>query len=120
MIDKIPKMASIHHFSVVNSSSCSDKTVPNDMCAFFFNEKDCGGQSYLVPIRHNIRLSDYRFDHLGTKEIIAESLLVRPGCMFIGKDEYLTRDHVQMKSKKFQDFCPPGPPLAWIWKWFTG
>ena len=89
---------------MANASSCSGKTVPQGMCALFFNEEDCGGQAYLVPIRHYTRLSDYRFDHLGTKEIVAESLLVRQGCMFIGKDQYLTREHVQMKSKQFQDF----------------
>ena len=76
-----------HYYSVANSSSCSGKTVPQGMCALFFNEEDCGGQAYLVPIRHYTRLSDYRFAHFGPKDIVAESVLVRPGCKFIGKDD---------------------------------
>ena len=45
----------LNYFSAVNSSPCSGQTVPQDMCALFFNERDCGGQAYSMPIRHNIR-----------------------------------------------------------------
>ena len=77
---------------MANASSCSGKTVPQGMCALFFNEEDCGGQAYLVPIRHYTRLSDYRFAHFGPKDIVAESVLVRPGCKFIGKVDGMMQD----------------------------
>ena len=65
-----------------STSSCSGKTVPRDVCALLYDEEDCGGWEHEVPIGYS---ELPRFSLSGPKKNDAESVLVRPGCKFIGK-----------------------------------
>ena len=76
------------HFSVAkagifSSSSCSGKTVPQGSCALLYDDDDCSGWEYKVPIGYK---ELPRFSVGGPRKDDAESVLVRPGCKFIGKD----------------------------------
>ena len=52
------------------------------MCALLYDEEDCDGWEYKVPIGYS-ELPSFSFS--GPKRNDAESVLVRPGCKFIGK-----------------------------------
>ena len=67
---------------IFSSSSCSGKTVPRGVCALLYDEEDCGGWEHKVPIGYS---ELPRFSLTGPKKNDAESVLVRPGCKFIGK-----------------------------------
>ena len=66
------------------SSSCSGKTVPRGVCALLYDEEDCGGWEFEVPIGYT-ELPRIAFS--AAKKNDAESVLVRPGCKFIGKTD---------------------------------
>ena len=66
----------------VVKASCSGKTVPRGKCALLFDEEDCEGWEFEVPVGYT-ELD--RFSVRGPKKNDAESVLVRPGCKFIGK-----------------------------------
>ena len=56
--------------------------MPRDACALLYDEEDCGGWEHEVPIGYS---ELPRFSLSGPKKNDAESVLVRPGCKFIGK-----------------------------------
>ena len=70
-----------------SASSCNGKTVPRGKCALLFDDKDCGGWEYEVPIGYS---ELPRFALSGPTKNDAESVLVKPGCKFIGKENELS------------------------------
>ena len=63
-------------------STCSGKTVPQNLCAILYDDDDCSGWEGQVPIGYK---ELPRFSLGGPRKDDAESVLVRPGCKFIGK-----------------------------------
>merc|ERR1711934_1336589 len=62
-------------------SSCNGKTVPQGSCALLYDDDDCSGWKYEVPIGYK---ELPRFSVGGPRKDDAESVLVRQGCKFIG------------------------------------
>ena len=58
------------------------------MCALLYDEEDCDGWEYEVPIGYS-ELPSFSFS--GPKRNDAESVLVRPGCKFIGKQRIVIK-----------------------------
>ena len=58
--------------------------MPRGSCALLYDEEYCSGWEYEVPIGYK---ELPRFSWKGPKKDDAESVLVRPGCKFIGKNE---------------------------------
>ena len=73
---------SVVNAGIFGSSGCSGKTVPRGKCALLFDEEDCEGWEFEVPVGYT-ELD--RFSVRGPKKNDAESVLVRPRCKFIGK-----------------------------------
>ena len=62
-------------------STCKGQAVPADKCAILYDEEDCGGWAYEVPVGYT-KLSGWSIS--GPQKNDAESVLVRQGCKFIG------------------------------------
>ena len=65
-------------------STCRGKTVPQGSCALLYDDDDCSGWKFEVPIGYK---ELPRFSLSGPRKDDAESVLVRPGCKFIGKGD---------------------------------
>ena len=63
---------------------CATKTMPSTVCALLYDSEDCDGWEYEVAIGYS---ELPRFSFLGPRKNDADSVLVRPGCKFIGKKE---------------------------------
>ena len=57
--------------------SCSGKTVPHGSCAVLYDDEDCDGWALNIPKGYTELSFMKRND--------AESVVVRPGCKFVGK-----------------------------------
>ena len=90
---KVSNRHCILYFSVAeggifssSESSCRGKTVPRGKCALLFDDENCGGWEYEVPIGYS---ELPRFALSGPTKNDAESVWVKPGCKFIGKEHQL-------------------------------
>ena len=84
---KVSSQHCILHFSAAEAgifSTCSGKTVPQGVCALLYDDDDCSGWKMEVPIGYK---ELPRFSLGGPRKDDAESVLVRPGCKFIGKGD---------------------------------
>ena len=77
------------------SGSCSNKTVPSSACALLYDEYDCSGWEHEVPTGYS-EFSSSILKYLPSflvgdtpKKNDAESVLVRPGCLFVGMGSQL-------------------------------
>ena len=62
--------------------TCTDKTVPSNMCAVMYDDDDCDGWALNIP-RGYTELSIWKRND-------AEAVVVKPGCRFIGKHSLCT------------------------------
>merc|ERR1719436_780344 len=60
-----------------SESSCRGKTVPRGKCALLFDDENCGGWEYEVPIGYS---ELPRFALSGPTKNDAEPVWVKPGC----------------------------------------
>lgn len=89
------------------SGSCSNKTVPGSACALLYDEYDCSGWEHEVPTGYS-EFSSSILKYLPSflvgdtpKKNDAESVLVRPGCLFVGYD-HANRDSLEARGDSIE------------------
>jgi len=93
--------------ALIGSGSCSSKTVPSSACALLYDEYDCNGWEHEVPVGYSelpsaiLKYVPKFFVGDPPKKNDAESVLVRPGCLFVGYD-HANRDSLEARGDSIE------------------